>query len=250
MKRYVSEIIRRGALIQRQQFQETGQQVVIVDQLPLALGGFIRFVQFGQLTEKFSKMIVFGQEDVLEELPGIGTFAEQVGNRLLAGKALSCLSETGLNANEVDEVLGIAAIQNRESRLQADGLAIAPEQHVRHGVERPTHDPVALRADQQAHPSQHFLGRLSRERQEQDGGRIDARIDQPGHAIHEDPGFAAAGTGNDQRRTFDDFHRGELLGIQFPGVITRKRFERCLGTLQHVDFGIGIDGVHHGYAGN
>ena len=113
-------------------------------------------------------MTIFGQEHVLERLHGIGTFAEQVGNRLLARKALAGLGETGLGTNEVDQVFGIAAIQDRKSRLQADGSAIAPEQHVGHGVKRPSHHPIALRTDQQAHPPQHFLSRFSSERQQKD----------------------------------------------------------------------------------
>ena len=49
--------------------------------------------------------------------------------------------------------------------------------------------------------------------------RIDAVLEQVGHAIRQGARLAAAGAGDDQRRTRRRGHRGVLLLVQLPRVI-------------------------------
>ncbi len=97
------------------------------------------------------------QNDLVEAAQGVLALADHFHDRPLAGKAFIFFVEPQLRSHQRDQIFRIAAIQNREPRLNADRPAIAAQQHVRNGVERPSTNPMTTRSDQIASTFQHFL---------------------------------------------------------------------------------------------
>ena len=79
-----------------------------------------------------------------------------------------------LRSQKIDHVLGVTAIQDREAGLKANRFAVAPEQKVGDGMERPAVHPVAACADQKTDSLEHFLGRLAREGQQKNRFRVNS----------------------------------------------------------------------------
>src|SRR5213593_2248850 len=98
--------------------------------------------------------------------------AQDLEDRALARKAAILPVEARPRAEQVDDILRVAAVEDREARLQSDVPGRAPEDRVREGVEGPARDLLAARADERGSAAEHLLGRLAREGQEEDVTRI------------------------------------------------------------------------------
>src|SRR4029078_4935196 len=139
------------------------------------------------------------EDDLVETAARIFALAQHLHDRPLAGKTLVLFVQPQLGPYQRNEIFRIASIQNRETRLDSYRPAIAPQQEVRHRMERAATHSLTPRTDQVAHTSQHFLSRLARKREQQNVRGIDAGIDQIRHAIDEQTALATAGASNHQR---------------------------------------------------
>ncbi len=95
-----------------------------------------------------------------------------------------------------------------------------------------------LRADQRRRPPQHLLGRLPRERQQQDAPRRHAGLDQPRDAVHQRPRLAAAGAGDDEHRAVERGRRVVLRFVQLARIVdlVSTRRARLRRLAQRVGF--------------
>src|SRR5205809_5613282 len=97
------------------------------------------------------------------------------------------------------------------------------ERDVREGVERPTRHLFGSTVMQQCRSAaQHFLRCTPSERQQQNGLRIDALLDQSGDAIGQGPRLSRTGTGDDERRAIFVLYRFELRGIELFFILYAK----------------------------
>jgi hypothetical protein len=127
--------------------------------------------------------------------------------------------EPGAAAQQVDHVLGVAAVEDREAGLETQGPPGAPEDGVGKGVERPARDAVAAAAHERRRARQHLLRRLAREREQEDLRRRHARLDQARDAVDERPRLAAPRTRDHQHGPVE--HGGGLVlrGVQLAGIV-------------------------------
>ena len=119
------------------------------------------------------------------------------------------------------EVLGVAAVHDREVGLHADVPRVDAEQAGGGGVEGAAPDAlrraagaVAARREDRLDPAQHLGGGAARERQQQDAARVGAARDEVGDALHERGRLAGAGAGDDEQRSVAVLGGGELLGVE------------------------------------
>src|SRR5881296_2353979 len=89
------------------------------------------------------------QHHVFQTLKRVLAFTEDVRERPFAGKPLVLLAQAKLGAHEVDQVLGVASVQDREPRLQPDWSPVATQQNVRNRVKGSAADALAPCPDQE-----------------------------------------------------------------------------------------------------
>ena len=131
--------------------------------------------------------------------------------RVLAREAPCLRRQAELVAQDVDQIGGIAPVDDAEAGIESDVVGLAPEDPARHRMEGPRpgqadggqRAAVPLRQGRRDDPFRtagHLGGGPSRKRQQQDSRRIDAGEQQVRDPVRERRGLAGAGTGNDQQR--------------------------------------------------
>ena len=145
------------------------------------------------------------------------------------GKRVPLRPSAERRAGDVHEVLGVAAVEDREVRLQADVARVDAQQARGDGVEGAAPDALAAarRVPAEAPPlprgrlgqqrvdaPQHLGGGAAREREQQDAPRVGAAGDEVRDAVHQRGGLAGAGAGDDEQRPVAVRGGGELLGIE------------------------------------
>ena len=109
----------------------------------------------------------------------------------------------------------VVVVVDDELRAQAHGLAVAAQDAGTDGVERAQRQVLDGACQQDLQPLSHLPGRLVGERHRHDAARIDAHhLDQIGDAVSDDPGLAAAGTGQDEERPLNGLGGCALSGIK------------------------------------
>src|SRR4029079_19035692 len=91
------------------------------------------------------------EDDPVETAERIFALAQHLHDRPLAGEALVLFVQPQLGPHQGNEIFRIASIQNREARLDSYRPAIAPQQEVRHRMERATTHSLNPRPDPVAH---------------------------------------------------------------------------------------------------
>ena len=234
-----------------QQGPPVEQQVVVIEDRVGLLVVHIAVQQAPQLLFPLPAPREMGLENVGELFPGADATAVDRHARALLREAAVGLRQPQFGADDVQQVLGVAAVVDGELRRQADRLAIAAEQPRGDGMKRaaPHFFHIACkwlhiacrrphiackRLDRRAvrqmpqqivHAAKHFRGGAAGERQEEDLARIDAFGDQPCHALDERRGFARAGPRDDQQRAVAVGGGLALLRIQ-PAQNSFDRFRR------------------------
>ena len=95
-----------------------------------------------------------------------------------------------------------------------------------HGMERPRRRAVQVGADERLDAARHLARGAVRERQEEDGGRVDTVLDEARDAVHERARLARAGARDDERRAVGREHDGLLLLVQLAPVVDAVAFRR------------------------
>ena len=112
-------------------------------------------------------------------------------------------------ANEVHQVGGVLAVEDRECRIHAAALRVLAQQSRADAVEGPgprqrrmrdARPPFAEPRHDAFHAPGHLDRRAARKRQQEDRARIDAIGHQAGHAMRERVGLAGSRAGDDQQR--------------------------------------------------
>ena len=135
------------------------------------------------------------------------------------GKRRSLRSQAHPRAQQVDHVLHVGAVEDREIGLESDRRAEAPQHQIGERMERAAgHRPRAI-ADQLLHPAQHLLRRAPGESQQQDRSGRHAALDQPGDPINQRAGLARARSGDHQQRALAMPDGFELRRVQDLGVL-------------------------------
>ena len=166
-------------------------------------------------------------QDLGQRLPRVDAAAVDVEARPLFGEAAVGLGQPKLRAQHVEEILGIGPVVDREAAVQADRLAVAPQEPGGNGVERPTPDPGAGRAEgggggpgivqlaqHTIHPAEHLRGGPPREGHQQDPSGLNPLGDEPGDAVDQGRGLAGSGPGHDQERSIAVLGGLPLLGVK------------------------------------
>ena len=136
-------------------------------------------------------------------------------------------------ANALDQPLLVVGIENLEIAGQTGVLPMGLQQTVRQTVKGP--HPQALGADFQHlfNAGAHFPSRLVGEGNSQDRpGRQTLRLYQPGDAVHQHPGLAAAGAGQHQQVAAFAGYRvalGLIQGVENAGYIHGRILSNAAG---------------------
>jgi hypothetical protein len=181
---------------------------------PLQVGGL--FATPGELR----------RQDVFQRLLGVDAVAVDRQTRSFARKPLVGLGQAQFGADDVQQVLGIAAVQDGERWFQPGGGGIQPQQAGGDGVKRTAPNrlnvrtatavaAVAMQLPQQpVHAAQHLRGGSASERQQQNSPGSDALLDLMGDAVDQGFGLSRAGSGDDQQGTIAILDRLPLFAVQ------------------------------------
>ena len=205
-----------------QQLAQIAEQVVVVEQAALALVVPVivrNLAQLVQLVEQVRKLFVQHRRHAAGL---VGRQAQDFQNGLLAGKAERFLVQTHTAADQIDHVLGVAAVQNGEGVGKAQQLGVAAQDGVGKGVKGAAGDPVAAAAQERLNPLQHLFGRPPGKGQQQDGGRVNPLLNHARHPEHQGAGLAAARPGQDQQRPPVGDGRLVLGGVEFLLVVDQE----------------------------
>ena len=96
---------------------------------------------------------------------------------------------------------------------------MAPQQAVGNGVEGAAPELAGICPGEGGDSLQHFAGGFVGEGEQQNAPGGHAVLQQPGYAVGEGAGLAAAGTGNDECLGGGGGDGGVLLRVQFCGVV-------------------------------
>src|SRR5208282_2697378 len=144
----------------------------------------------------------------------VARHADRFRDRSLFREAPVLRAKVHLRAEQIDYIFDVAAIENREIRLQADHAAHLAQDLVGERMEGTARDLTAAVADQLLDPPQHLLRRAPGKGQQEYRAGRDSALDQPGDPIDERARLAGAGAGDHQQRAFAMGYGGELLRIQ------------------------------------
>ncbi len=196
------------------QFGEPEQQVVIIEESTLALVFLIlppdrddRFLMIEELRKIASQLV--GQRAIL-----VARHADRFDDRAFFRKAPLLRSRLDLRPQQIDHVLHVAAIENREVRLEADRRSRSPQHLICERMEGAAGDLRSAIADQLLDPPQHLLRRAPRESQQQNRTGRHAALDQPRDPIDQRACLARAGPRDNQQRTLAMGHGGKLLRVE------------------------------------
>ena len=108
----------------------------------------------------------------------------------------------------------VAGVGDGEPLGQPGGGVLLGEQPEAEGVEGGDPHLGPGVAGQGGDPLPHLGRRLVGEGDGQDGARVEPLLEQPGHAVGDDPGLARAGAGQDQQRPLGGLDRLELRRVE------------------------------------
>ena len=209
-----------------QQAAQVDQQVVVVEQaafelvVAVVLVDAVELVQFGEQVRKLRV------EHVCHAGRLVGREAQHLGDRLFARKAARLLVQPQPRTDQVDGVLGVPAVENRERVGESEQRGIAAQDGMRERMERAARHPVAPAAQQRAGAGDHLFRGAARERQQQQAARVDALLDHARDTEHERARLAAPGAGQHQHRAVAHGGRLVLAGVQFLLVVDGERAGR------------------------
>jgi hypothetical protein len=203
------------------------QQVVVIQRG----GGFLAIdvgaEQPGQLVRPVAAPGKRVGQHPAELQPGVDAAAVDIQAGPLVREPLLGLDQPQFGADHAHQVLGVAAVEDRELARQSDRLAEAPQEPGGDGVERAAPGPLApqgrlpglglgvAKPPQHAvHAANHLFRRAAGEGQQQDSLRVGAVGDQPSHAVDQGGRLARAGPGDDQQRRAAVADRFALLWIE------------------------------------
>ena len=202
-----------------QQVAQEDEEVVVVDQVLLALVARVLEAEALQVLEVLREVEVALRDDVVERLRAVDGHAQDLEDRALAREAAVLPVEPRPAAQQVHHVLGVAAVEDGEVGLEPDVPRRAPEHHVGEGVERPARDALAAGTPQRRGAPEHLLGRPAREGEEEDLPRVDARLDQARDPVDERARLAAASAGDHQHRALQGGRGLVLCPVQLARVV-------------------------------
>jgi hypothetical protein len=202
-----------------QQVAEKDEEIVVVDEVLLALIARVLLAQADEVVQVVVELRVAVLHHLGDRLRAVHRHAQDLQDRALARKAAVLLVEAGARAQQVHDVFRVAAVEDREVRLETEAPRGPAEHEVREGVERAARDLLAARADERRRAPEHLLRGLAREREEQDVPGIHPRLDEPGDAVHERPRLPAARAGDDEDGPVERRRGLELRRVQLARVV-------------------------------
>ena len=133
-----------------------------------------------------------------------------------------------------DHVFGVLAVHDAESLTKTDCLGMAAEDTVSNRVEGAAPEPIGGSGKEVVHTLRHLASGLVCKSEKEDGSGGNALLEDPSHTICEGSGFSTARSGNDKCRSAGICDGGELLIVQFGGVVDAaggsQRRLQCVGT--------------------
>ena len=165
-----------------QELVQLDEEIVVVDELALGFVLGVGVLQAEQVFGVLEKVGVGVLDEVGERAGLVDRHAEHLGDRLLAREASFLLVEPELGAQQADDVLGVAAIEDGEAAGQPERRAVAAQRRVGERVEGAAGDLLAAPVEQRRGAAEHLGRRLAGEGEQEDGARVDAELDQAGDA--------------------------------------------------------------------
>ena len=211
-----------GGLVFAQQGFQLKEQVVVVQQALFAAVGGIGFAQsregfgVGQKVEGFAPQHFFQGQFLV---PG---FAQQAHDALGLGEGAVAPAQLELVLAVFDRRRDVRRIHDREGPFAQPGGAPAAQHAVGEGVEGAALHAGKALVQKHARALEHLLRGLAGEGQQQDGRGRDAVLGQPGQAVDDGAGFAAARACHDQHGTVAAGGRRVLGFVEGLGVINHE----------------------------
>ena len=131
--------------------------------------------------------------------------------------------------DKVDYAFGITSVNDRESSPESEMVAVAAQQHVGGGVKSAADYASARLVGNLPGAPEHFLCCTAGECQKKNRLGIYVLFDKVRHPVHQGPGLAAAGTGNDKQWPITMGYRIKLGFVQNLTVYRGTRiFRSCI----------------------
>ena len=186
----------RRRLLEHQRPEE--QQVVVVDEIALRFAARVLGEDAHDVARELRELRKLVGEDVLDRALGVEVPRVDVVQRFLFGEPLFLLAIAEVRARELDEIFGVALIEDAEVARQAGLGSELSEEAMAGGVERPAVHFRRGRPDESLGAAQHLLRGASREREEEDALRPHALGEEVGDAVDERAGLPRACAGDDE----------------------------------------------------
>ena len=191
------------------------QQVVEVQQVPGPLARRVGAEQRGQLRGERLAPREAGRHHLADRPPGVDAAGVDVRARRRPRCPLSGAVETMVRPQHVQQVGGVALVQDGELRRQRERLRVLPDDLVRDGVEGPAADSPGRALEPRPGPGEHVAGGAAGEGQQQDpAGRHPLAAVQPRRPSDQRPSLPGARPGQHQERTALLRDRPLLLLVQ------------------------------------
>ena len=205
----LARLRRRGERLPEQ------QQVVVVQDVLLALAAGVRLEHLADAVAFVDAPRVVALEDLAQFLPGVHRPRVDRRERVLAREPPLPAGEAELLAEQVHHVGRVGLVEHREVGPESERTPVQPDQAVRDGVERaaPHMRGVAVTAHAFG-AREHLAGCTAAEREQQDPLRSHAALHQVTDARCERGGLPGPGTRHDQQRTVAEQRRRSLLRVE------------------------------------
>ncbi len=155
---------------------ETGEHVVVVEQLTGALLGGVRVehpLYAGVVLDEVGKA---GREDLIQRLERVLNEARYVYQDRLLGEPPLGSVDLRIGDARADQIARVLSVEDGEVGRDPEASTVSPENATGHMVERAAPDLVGVLLDENLHAVQHLAGSSVREGHEKDPRGVDAVV--------------------------------------------------------------------------
>ena len=158
-------------------------------------------------------------EDLRERAARVDRVRVEIEQDVALGEAPLERRDLPIRRRGFEHLAGVLGVEDREVRPEAEAASEAAQQPVADRVERSSHQPSHVHAQQGLDAPQHFARGPVRERQQEDAGRVVPGLDEARDAVDERPRLARTRPRDDQDRTAALEHDLPLLVVELPVVV-------------------------------
>ena len=208
-------------LLEHQRPEE--QQVIVVDEIALRFAARVLGEDADDVAAEFRVLRKLVGEDVVHRSLGVEMSRVDVVQRFFFRESLFLFAVAEVGARELDEIFGVALVEDREVAREAGLGSELSEQAMASGVKRSAVHLRGRRSDEPLGAAQHFLRGAPSEGEEKDAIGANAFREEVRDAVDECAGLPGSCAGDYEE--WASAVRGccGLLAIELRGKVARRR---------------------------